>query len=242
LALLAERGGRPSHSRGLASTSSESSANNEGGERNQQRQTKAVREREPPQPYRFDELGWLQFERLCLELCATYCNVGIREWRRAGRGCAVFVPDGIAPPGESRVLAAPTLVVVAWIRPANASVAPSERLRARLEEALSEWSQRRPHSLVVLTNVAAAEMSLPNVEVTVWGSDELTGLVAASWPLRLRVPTVLGIGAAEDLVVTAAAGESTAEIDAARALAPAFVPTRAYAAAVECLRSITSSS
>jgi Novel STAND NTPase 3 len=194
-----------------------------------------VSEREPPQPYRFDELGWLQFERLCLELCATYCNVGIGEWRRAGRGCAVFVPDGIAPPGESRALAAPTLVVVAWIRPANASVAPSQRLRARLEEALSEWSQRRPHSLVVLTNVAAAEMSLPNVEVTVWGSDELTGLVAASWPLRLRVPTVLGIGAAEDLVVTAAAGESTAEIDAARALAPAFVPTRAYAAAVDVL-------
>ena len=60
-------------------------------------------------------------------------------------------------------------------------------------------------------------------------------LLARLWRLRLRVPTVLGIGAAEDLIVAAAADQSTADLEAARTLAPVFVPTRAYAAAVEVL-------
>ena len=51
----------------------------------------------------------------------------------------------------------------------------------------------------------------------------------------LCVPTVLGIGAAVDLVVDAAVDRSTADIEAARALAPLFVPTRTYAAAIEVL-------
>jgi hypothetical protein len=104
-----------------------------------------------------------------------------------------------------------------------------------LEQALADSGQLNPRSLLALTNVAAPEMSLPGVETAVLGSRELTALVAASRPLRLRVPTVLGIGAADDLVVAEVADQSTPDIAAARALAPVFVPTRAYAAAVEVL-------
>jgi hypothetical protein len=49
------------------------------------------------------------------------------------------------------------------------------------------------------------------------------------------VPTVLGIGAAADLVVAAAADQSTVDVEAAGALAPVFVPTRTYAAALDVL-------
>jgi Novel STAND NTPase 3 len=194
-----------------------------------------MREGEHARPYRFDELGWLQFERLCLELLSTFAGVDRGEWRRSARACSLFVPEGIAPPGDGQTLVAPTLVLVVWIRPMDSSSAPSDRLRDVIEQALSEWSERSPRSLLVLANVGSPEISVPEVELNVLGARELTALVAASWPLRLRVPTVLGIGAAADLVVAAAADQSTADIEAARTLAPVFVPTRTYAAALEVL-------
>ena len=201
-----------------------------------QRQTEAVARRDQQQPYRFDQLGWLQFERLCLELLAVSSGIGIGEWRRFDRVCSLVIGEGITMPGEARLLMGPTLVAVVWIRPTDSSAtAASERLRDPLEQALAEWSVQKPHTLLVLTNVAAAEVSLSDIEVTALGPVELSALVAGLWRVRLHVPTVLGIGAAEDLVVAAAADESTADLRAARALAPVFVPTRAYAAAVHVL-------
>ena len=184
-------------------------------------------EREAGRPYRFDELGWLQFERLCQELLALSADVDRKGWSRDSRACSVVVPDGVVVPGVRRRLAGPTLVLVVWARP---SAAPSEGLNAIIEQTLAGWVAREPRSVLALTNVASSDA----VDATVLGARELTALVAGSPALRLRVPTVLGIGAA-DLVIPAAADASTADLAAARALAPVFVPTRAYEVVVEVL-------
>jgi conflict system STAND superfamily ATPase len=185
-------------------------------------------------PYRFDDLGWLQFESLCLTLLDTLSGVDAGDWHRSGSVTALLAPDGIAPPGQSAALTGPTLVLVVWIRPRATASSPFQRLQKVLDSSLAEWSERNPRSLLVLANVPA-KVSSSELEVAMLGPDELTPLVKGSWPLRLRVPTVLGIGAGADLLDAAAADASTADLEAARVLARVFVPTRTYAAAIDAL-------
>jgi hypothetical protein len=187
------------------------------------------------EPYRFDELGWLQFERLCLELLHLSSGVSSGEWRSLASGCALLFPDGASVPGDERRLAGPTIGLIAWIRSGPRTGEAPGRLRLAVQHALEEWPRVGVRSLLLLTNARADDAELAELEVATLGPKELSTLVASSFPLRLRVPSVLGIGAAEDLVAPEAVDRSTSELDAAFDLARVFVPTNAYAAAVDVL-------
>lgn len=191
-------------------------------------------ERRPQEPYRFDELGWLQFERLCLQLLQLSSGVSSGEWHSLASGSALVLPDGGSVPGDGRTLPGPTVVLIAWIRPGETDEAP-RRLRRAVQQALDEWPRIRAQSLLVLTNASPDGTLMPEIEVVRLGPNELSTLVATSWELRLRLPSVLGIGASEDLVVPEAADRSTADLQAALDLARVFVPTRSYLAAVGVL-------
>jgi hypothetical protein len=50
-------------------------------------------------PYRFDQLGWLQFERLCVELLNLFFGVTSAEWHAVPMGRFLLRPEGVAVPG-----------------------------------------------------------------------------------------------------------------------------------------------
>jgi hypothetical protein len=68
------------------------------------------------------------------------------------------------------------------------------------------------------------------------GPERLGELVDADPQLRLRVPSVLGIRELGGLIAEEVGARSTADVAAAADLARVFVPTRAYAGALEVLK------
>jgi hypothetical protein len=180
------------------------------------------------EPYRFDELGWLQFERLCLELLERTVDLSSADRRMLPAGRAFLLPDGGSVPGDERRLSGPTVVLIVWSREPN-------DLRETVDRTLAEWPGLTARSLLALTNARAQVAELPGLDVAWLGPEELSALVAESWPVRLRVPSVLGIGAAEHLLVDEVIQRSTADLHAALDLARVFVPTRAHAATVDVL-------
>jgi hypothetical protein len=173
--------------------------------------------------YRFDELGSLQFERLCLALLEEPLGVSTAEWRETLAGCAVLLPGGV----EALGLPGPTVAVLVWQTDTDA---PRDRLRSAVQRGLEEWPAIEPRSMLVLTN-STSELHLAGPEIRTLGPAELTRLVDRSWSVRLALPSVLGIGPADRLEP----GESTLDLGAARELARVFVPTRPYAAALDVL-------
>src|SRR5262249_23591877 len=104
--------------------------------------------------------------------------------------------------------------------------------------------QPAPRSLLVLTNHAGAEETgldeelsrvLDGAPVTVLGPRELGAALDAPPRLRLRLPFVLGVRDLGGLIGEEVARRSTADVEAARRLARVFVPTRAYARALDVL-------
>jgi len=80
---------------------------------------------EPPSPFRLDELGTLQFERLCVELLGLDAGrLDVRPWGRF----SLLIDEGIDVPG-SGLLDGPVLVVVAWLRRGSSPARPPFRGR-----------------------------------------------------------------------------------------------------------------
>jgi hypothetical protein len=179
--------------------------------------------------YRFDELGWLQFDFLCSNLL----ELGSVVWERRDYGRVGLVADGVVVPGGGIRLEPPTLVVVAWLRP---GVSRSHRLR-RLVRSELRRAPAAARSVLLLTNVKTTS-AMENVRVPVeqLGTDELSALLDAGTELRLRVPSVLGIRDIGELISPAVTARSTADVAAAVELARVFVPTGAYRQTVDVLR------
>jgi hypothetical protein len=120
--------------------------------------------------YRFDELGWLQFDRLC----AVMLGLEPVAWEDREFGRAGLAPDGVVPPGGGTRLPAPTVVVVAWLRPDESSSSQLGRLVVtELERAPGPAA-----SVVVLSNIVVpvAEVPVPVVQL---GPDRLRALLDA---------------------------------------------------------------
>jgi hypothetical protein len=173
-------------------------------------------------PYRFDDLGWLQFDRLC----AALLELDAALWEERDFGRAGLAMGGAVAPGGTR-LPAPTLVVVAW------SSTPLELRRLVVTEL--ERAPAAAASALVVSNSSAPIGAAP-VPLVQLGPERLGALVDADPELRLRVPSVLGIRELGDLIEEAVSSRSTADIAAATELARIFVPTNAYARALDVLQ------
>jgi hypothetical protein len=186
-------------------------------------------------PYRFDELGWMQFERLCLELLNLFAGLSSAEWHALPSGRFLVLPEGVSLPGAEEKLVGPTGVLVLWVRPDQDAIAAAHSLRGMVQDTLNEWSQLALRSLLLLTNVSANHTEIAGVNLVTLGPQELSSLVSSSSTLRLRMPSVLGIGVSEDLIAPKSAARSTVDLEAALQIARVFAPTNAYAAALDVL-------
>jgi hypothetical protein len=194
-------------------------------------------------PYRLDELGWLQFERLCALVLAAEAGLADLTWQgRADRGRVAMVDCDVVLSGARTGLQGPVAVVVAWVRPgfwvserliqlvAGVSAVPAE---------LGVWFER----VLVLTNLDAGladrELGERFKEVkqfAVLGAGELGESLDRHPELRAAMPSVLGLRDLSALIAPDARASSTLDIRSAQELARVFWPTRAYERARTVLR------
>ena len=190
----------------------------------------------PGSPYRLDDLGWLQFERLCsLVLEADAGLVDLAWLGRADKGRVCLVEARVAIPGIAP-LAGPVSVVVAW-SPANwpraARVSDLVRRVAAVSSDLGSWCADR---VLVLTNLDGpeAEQALghdPFAErraMVVLGSAELGASLDRHAGLRRAMPSVLGLRDLSPLIADGVRARSSLDVERAQALARVFWPTRSY--------------
>jgi hypothetical protein len=186
-------------------------------------------------PYRLDELGWLQFERLCELVLAHEAGLEEVTWRgRADRGRVALLDDGVVFKRTGLRVAGPLAVAVVWVR---SSPSPVER-RADLvtgawavPSELGFWFDR----VLVLTNLDADEAQEAlghrlgsERQFVVLGADELGESLDHHPAVRAAMPSVLGLRDLEALIAPDIRERSTLEVASAQALARVFWPTRAY--------------
>src|SRR5262249_4520258 len=119
--------------------------------------------------YRFDEFGWLQFDRLCSALLELD-SVG---WEEREFGRVGLAPDRLLAPGSAVRLEPPTLIVVAWLR---AGALRRTRLREVVRSALEEATVR-PRSVLVLTNAETDAVAGVPVPIELLGTERLAALL-----------------------------------------------------------------
>ena len=198
--------------------------------------------------YRLTELGWVQFERLCAEVLRLYAGVEPDRWQgRADRVRVVAVEDGVRLPRD-RPGPASTEAAVWWLSESAQRRLDVESCLALGAEAIAdELAGPTDGSVLLLTNVDAA-VGAPeslrerlaarvgrHVELRVLGPAELGELLDAEPRLRRSVPSVLGVRDLAGLVSQELLDRSTGDVEAARTLAPVFVPTRPYEHALRVL-------
>lgn len=181
-----------------------------------------------------DELGWLQFDRLCSLLLEAEAGVAGVPWRgHSDRGRVALVEDQLVLRNLGIRLGGPVAVAALWVR-------GDTPLAARLSELLAAASLEvgRPVGgrLVVFTNldadvVAAALSGDPRVgriQVAVVGGGEIATSLDRRSELRAALPSVLGLRDLGPLIDADALARSSCDVARAQGLARVFWPTRAY--------------
>ena len=185
--------------------------------------------------YRLDELGWLQFERLCDLVLEREAGLSELTWLGRGDSGRVALVDGpVALPDASVRLQGPVAVAVVWVRRGTRPAHEVSILSAGVLAVPSElgfWFER----LLVLTNLdgeaveRARALRFRNVqELVVLGAAELGQSLDRHPELRAAMPSVLGLRDLEPLVTADARRRSTLDVVSAQELARVFWPTRAY--------------
>jgi hypothetical protein len=189
-------------------------------------------------PYHFDELGSVQFARVCAEILSLLCGVPAERWTHPlGRLPSATLFDDLADP-SGRVLPGPVLAVSAWATADHPALAALRNNVLRSET----LDGQIPRSLLVLTNrpeiVRASPGTLPGKPPVVasLGPEDLGRLIDHHAELRFRMPSLLGVRDLDGIVPGEALARSTGDIAAARNLARVFMPTRAYTATLDVLR------
>jgi hypothetical protein len=189
-------------------------------------------------PYRLDELGWAQFERLCDELLRERADLAPAAWQgRADRiRVARLERDVELVPGR---LSPGMGWVAVWWSPASsrAELDPSRLLVEVQRRITEEVGTALPPGVVLLTNAVLPgendDRSTPGLEVV--GPAEIGAVVDATPALRRRLPTLLGVCDLDGLLDADVIARSSGDVAAAADLARVFVPTRAHAQALAVL-------
>ena len=195
-------------------------------------------------PYRLDELGWLQFERLSGLVLAQEAGLADVTWLgRADRGRVALVDERVALPGMRVRLRGPLAIAVIWVRPSESA---AERLTQLLDgvtsvpSELGFWFDR----VLVLTNLDRGEAEIllgqrfgeATPRFVILGAAELGECLDRHPELRAAMPSTLGLRDIDSLIASDARSRSTLDVVSAQELARVFWPTRAYARARAVLR------
>jgi hypothetical protein len=96
--------------------------------------------------YRLDELGWLQFERLCGLVLAEEAGLADLTWLgRADRGRVAMLDAGVSLPAAGIRLRGPLAVAVVWVRSSPSDMERAGDLFAGVSSVPSElggWFDR----------------------------------------------------------------------------------------------------
>ncbi|HEX7299976.1 MAG TPA: hypothetical protein VF257_13330 [Solirubrobacteraceae bacterium] len=195
--------------------------------------------------YALDELGWLQFQQLCDLVLELEDGVAPSGWRgEADRLRWIDLRTGLKLPSLGLSFAGRIRVHAAWATTGSPIWRAAQRGVAQVADHASEAEEPAyAGARVVLTSVdrtpaverTVAEQVGGSGSVTVLGRDELVQLVEARADLRLRMPSLVGLRAVEGLVDAETRGRSSVDAGSAHAVARVFVPTRAYARALDVL-------
>lgn len=175
-------------------------------------------------------MGSLQFEHFCADLLgvAGAADTDSRPW-----GFSLVRRTGVESPSGGW-LKGPALVLAVWLREGSSSPEAALRLEHIVEHVASACATPLA-SILLMTNVAAP--SAPSgVQTVVLGPKELWELLRAQPALRFRLPFLLGVSDLSLLISGDAACRSSGDVEGAAELARVYVPTRAYARALDLLR------
>ncbi len=159
-----------------------------------------------------EELGWLQFERLCELVLEADAGIDPTRWEGSAdtvRSCVW--EDELQLNG--RILDPPVLIRCVWQRDEEAALPPAQH-----------------RSVITFTNHPVGEA----VGDVVYGEAELLDAIRRLPALRFKLPSVLSLDAAPP--DPEALARSTIDIEATRELAHVFVPTPAWYQALAVLK------
>ncbi len=182
-----------------------------------------------PPAYRLDQLGWLQFERLCALVMEADAGEADLVWDGRLDGLALArVQRPLTLDGGAVRLDGPVLVAAAWI-----SALPAARRAEAVARRLAPLRELSETAQLVLTNVdavaARAALGREATRSVVLGAAELSALLDRHPSIRAALPSVLGLRDLGDLIAEPARARSSFDVDGARRLAGVFWPTRAHA-------------
>jgi hypothetical protein len=167
-----------------------------------------------------DELGWLQFQRLCELVLQEDAGIDPVDWEGSADAVRAAVSDKPVQLAD-RTLEPPVLLRCVWLRSGE---------NGRRLPPPPESGQR---SVLTCVNAGAGELGpLPDGHA-IYGERELLDAIRRLPSLRMRLPSVLSLDAVP--ADPDALARSTFDLDAARALATVFVPTPAWDRAVKVL-------
>jgi hypothetical protein len=186
--------------------------------------------------YRLDELGWLQFDRLCSLLLEAEAGLGGLRWRGRGDSGRVAVVDGpVALRDRGIQLGGPVTVAVVWVRggPVDGRFA---EFSDRVVLLSADYGAGAEDQLLVLTNLDGAESlgalreraGTRGRHAVVLGAGEISAALDRDAGLRLAMPSVLGLRDLDALIDPDLRRRSSLDVDGAQELARVFWPTHAY--------------
>jgi hypothetical protein len=210
--------------------------------------------------YRLDDLGWYQFERLCVALLKARHSAELEAWggsRDIGRDA--YCGGSLNYPNPGVLEEGPFVFQVKFVAGANAAGADPARALTKAVKAECELIKERlakrlwlePRYYTFLTNVSFSpklrdetrrliRTVLPRAQIIATGGREISAILDNEPRVRMAYPQVLGLrdlrGLLEAVVNADVRTRSTLSLSATAELAPVFVPTAPYWQAVRLLR------
>ena len=198
----------------------------------------------PASSYQLDQLGWLQFERVCSLVLAADAGLSDLCWLgHADTGRVVLVEEPVVLAGAGLRLAGPMTVAVVWVRVDESFSRRLSEFVERVSALPSElgfWFEDRVLVLTNLDSVSAHEALRQQPfavqkGVVVLGSRELGEALDRHPELRAAMPSVLGLRDLAPLIPPGVRVRSSFDVERAQVLARVFWPTRAYERARQVL-------
>jgi hypothetical protein len=188
-------------------------------------------------PYRLDELGWLQFDRLCGLVLDAEAGVGDLDWRGQSDSVRVAtVETPVVLRNPKVLLNGPVTVAVLWIRDDGPAGVRLSELAGRVAPLLGDLDGSVADELLVLTNLhtehadamLSAEAFVNHRRLVVMGAEQIGASVDHHHGVRAALPSVLGLRDLESLIDRDVRARSSLDVVNVQELARVFWPTRAY--------------
>jgi hypothetical protein len=203
--------------------------------------------------YDLDQLGWLQFERLCALVLEAEAGLSGLAWSGHSDEAREVTLDGpvalagrtvrgrtgrqraAAGSGPSRA-SRPTHLAILWAPEARPPLTRRLELARRLARLTATAELDGGGRVVLFTNLTAADalrgavalLDAAAPPILVLGAGEISDSLDRRPELRAALPSVLGLRDLAPLISPEVRARSSFDVDGARALARVFSPTRAF--------------